>query len=153
MTQTIPLKAPNMYFPSTSNKKRGWLHYTVSAVLGLWWLFILLGLIGVAAEGLSIEDESSTDSGASTLIAVAESDYRANNALTRGAPQQQVANGWFVRDTLPILSTQLDTVSQQVTTVANQNLKMQQAMFSLAFTIFIGIAGDFLVRRATGRWR
>ncbi len=142
-----------MYFPPAGTKKRGWLHYTVSAVLTLWWLGILLGLVSFAGAGLGAEADGNSGRDASALIAAAEADYRANNALTRGAPQQQVVNGWFVRDTLPILSNQLDTVSQDVRAAAAQSLKVDQAMVGLAFTFFLGVSGDFLVRRAAGRWR
>jgi hypothetical protein len=41
-------------------------------------------------------------------ISQALSDYAANDALTQGAPQQQVVNGWIARDMLTVLAQQIN---------------------------------------------
>lgn len=77
-----------------------------------------LGVIGCVIAGVVVgldAPDSEFDSRAAdvsetndyqSLIDVALEDYKANNALTEGAPQQQVVNGWVARDLLQIITRQ-----------------------------------------------
>lgn len=43
-------------------------------------------------------------------ITVALDDYESNNAMTSGAPQQEVVNGWIARDLLTVLTKQTNAM-------------------------------------------
>ncbi|MBB2997044.1 hypothetical protein [Paeniglutamicibacter cryotolerans] len=51
-----------------------------------------------------------------TQMTVAEAIKTSNDSRTEGAPQQQVTNGWFTADALPIISKQLSGLHTAQTT-------------------------------------
>ncbi|GAA1884539.1 hypothetical protein GCM10009715_33480 [Paeniglutamicibacter psychrophenolicus] len=55
-----------------------------------------------------------------------------NDANTQGAPQQQVVNGWYVADALPVISDQIAGVH---TAVANNRFPALALVFGLGFCI------------------
>lgn len=68
----------------------------------LWLLVALVALFTLS--GLSSVGDPTQ---AASAISLAENTKVANDAATQGSPQQQVVNGWFVADTIPVLSEQL----------------------------------------------
>lgn len=106
--------------------------------LTLWRVVFALGLVAAAVAaiviGLNGPDQhtgvsTGTTSRSTTelvetpnfdgAIALALSDYEANNARTEGAPQQQVVNGWIARDILEIVARQNEARADTLDTIAN----------------------------------
>ena len=71
-------------------------------------------------------------------ISVAEATKSSNDLMTEGAPQQQVVNGWFVVDALPIVSEQLSGIHQAG--VYNSR------MYYLGLIVTLGVAADIIGR-------
>ncbi|NUL47376.1 hypothetical protein F7P69_19540 [Cellulosimicrobium funkei] len=77
----------------------------------LWTMVAVLAIViwFSAAPSSTAEDWSSD-------ISSAEAGKVVNDGSTSGAPQQQVVNGWFVVDTIPILSEQLSEIQAAAST-------------------------------------
>lgn len=63
-------------------------------------------------------------------MATAEFIKKSNDERTEGAPQQQVVNGWYVADALPVISEQIEGLH---TTVNNNRLPLLALVFGLGF--------------------
>lgn len=75
-------------------------------------------------------------------IDIAESTKTLNDSNTAGAPQQQVVNGWYVADVLPVISEQLTGIHQAGLYTAH--------LFYLGFIALMGTCLD-IVGRGFGR--
>ncbi len=71
-----------------------------------------------------------TSSDWSTQMSSAEANKTINDASTEGAPQQQVVNGWYVTDSLPVLSAQASALHTAVTSGRIPSLML---LFGLGF--------------------
>lgn len=143
-----PLPPPMKTAPK---KTFGWLKYIPPALLAIWWLSIILNLVSILEEAESYSPPTTTSSSASSDLEVAQSLYEINDSNTRGAPQQQVVNGWFVRDTIPIVIEQLEDLHADAEAQRVQSLETEQALFSLVFMFVLGVSGDFFIRRVFGK--
>ncbi|MGM7669673.1 hypothetical protein [Microbacterium sp. A93] len=99
---------------------------------GLWTVVALLAItIWFVATPSSTGEDRASD------ISSAEAVKTINDNNTEGAPQQQVVNGWFVADTIPILSEQLSDVHEAINT---------GRLPSLAFLFGLGACADLAGR-------
>lgn len=90
-------------------------------------LFTLIGLS-------SVGDPTSAEA----QLSAAELTKSSNDSRTQGAPQQQVVNGWFLVDSVPIISEQLEGIHQAG--VYNSRL------YFLALIVILGVSADFVGR-------
>lgn len=77
----------------------------------LWTVVAVLAIVvWISAAPSSTGEDWSSD------ISTAEAGKVVNDASTSGAPQQQVVNGWFIVDTIPVLSEQLTELQTAAST-------------------------------------
>lgn len=79
----------------------------------------------------SAPEKSDPDAGSARMIS-AEVNKRSNDSNAQGAPQQQVVNGWFVADALPVISDQIAGVH---TSIAANRVPALAMVFGLGFCI------------------
>lgn len=70
------------------------------------WALVAAALLLAWFTGPKVNSSSAPPSDFTALVRVAESDNTANNAQAKGAPQQQVVNGWHTNDLLQIITMQ-----------------------------------------------
>lgn len=75
----------------------------------VWVLVAVTALVIWGVSGPNLPSETDFDG----AIRTAEVTYEANNSQTKGAPQQQVVNGWYMRDVLPVLAKQNSAIIEQ----------------------------------------
>ena len=83
---------------------------TVHLYRALVWVLVAIAAVVVWGVSGPISD-SETDF--ASAIRLADVSYEANNSRTDGAPQQQVVNGWYVRDVLPVLAAQNSVIIER----------------------------------------
>jgi hypothetical protein len=78
----------------------------------------------------------------SSEIQRALSDYEANDALTQGAPQQAVVNGWIARDLLTVIAEQQnDALTRtEVPTPASPVVPNDERIPALVALLVVGLA-------------
>lgn len=100
----------------------------------VWVIVAIAAVVTWTTSGLDplpVEDFSSD-------IALAAVAYEANNDRAEGAPQQQVVNGWYVKDVLPVIAAQNSTI------IEHQRLGIWRAqLVPLLLLIFgLGVCAD-----------
>lgn len=96
-------------------------------------LWALLAINTIAAIFLgSVYKQTPVDNGMGQ-IAIASSNYDANNANAKNVYQQQVVNGWFEKDALT-------AIADQNATIIDQNKKHSWEVNLLLFNILITLA-------------
>lgn len=100
-------------------------------------VWVIVAIAAVVASTTSDLDFTPVEDFASD-VQLADMSYEANNKRTEGAPQQQVVNGWYVKDILPVLAAQNSTIIDQ------QRLANSQAqLVPLLLLIFgLGLCAD-----------
>ncbi|NMR29193.1 hypothetical protein [Crystallibacter degradans] len=107
----------------------------------VWLVVAVLAIIVwfAAPQGGSAADWSSS-------ISAAETNKIINDGSTEGAPQQQVVNGWFVADTIPVLSEQTAALH---TSLNSGRIPSLMLLFVLGFCA--DVAGRSIAAARTGR--
>ncbi|QXQ10345.1 hypothetical protein [Paeniglutamicibacter sp. Y32M11] len=96
----------NRAMAQLSGRPKSQKHFDPHAYRAVVWLLVAIAAVTVwfaAPTGGEASDWSGD-------MTVAEFSKTANDKSTEGAPQQQVVNGWFVADTIPILSEQVSAL-------------------------------------------
>lgn len=70
------------------------------------WALVAAGLLLAWFTAPKANSSSTPPSDFTALVRVAESDNTTNNAQAKGAPQQQVVNGWHTNDLLKVITMQ-----------------------------------------------
>lgn len=107
----------------------------------VWLVVALLAIIVwfAAPQGGTAADWSSS-------ISAAETNKIINDGSTEGAPQQQVVNGWFVADTIPVLSEQTAALH---TSLNSGRIPSLMLLFILGFCV--DVAGRSIAAARAGR--
>ncbi|KAA0974418.1 hypothetical protein FQ154_15300 [Paeniglutamicibacter gangotriensis] len=95
-------------------------------------VWILVAMIALFAW-FSSSDSTDPKAGKVGMVA-AEIIKKSNDSNTEGAPQQQVVNGWYVADALPVISDQIAGVH---TTVASNRVPAFAFIFGMGFCVDI----------------
>lgn len=137
MADQTPEPIPSPVAPERTGGKQTKI-FNEDAYRTLVWLLVgiasLLTLIGLGSVGDPTLAAGSID--------IAESTKTLNDSNTAGAPQQQVVNGWYVADVLPVISEQLTGIHQAGLYTAH--------LFYLGFIALMGTCLD-IVGRGFGR--
>ncbi len=103
---------------------------------------VVVGLDAPDSEFDVLANDVAETSDYQLLIDAALDDYEANDALTEGAPQQQVVNGWVARDMLQIIArqneAQADTLDSLVTLRVADPPDDRAARLLMILTVLVG---------------
>ena len=95
-------------------------------------VWILVGMIALLVW-FSASENVDPNKGKSGMLS-AGAIKKGNDANTQGAPQQQVVNGWYVADALPVISDQIAGIH---TEIANNRIPALALVFGLGFCVDI----------------